>query len=78
MTGEKEVPENRPRHPNKEIEAVICAIEAQGWRVMKARKYYKTYCPCDLEHMHIIHLTPSGRMYVVNLRKWYERQPCWR
>ena len=28
----------RPRHPNKEIEAVIREAEASGWRVVKAGK----------------------------------------
>lgn len=77
MTGDKEVPDRRPRHPNKELEALICDVETHGWRVMKAKKYYKAYCPCDHEHMKIVHLTPSGRMYLVNLRKWFERQTCW-
>lgn len=77
MSGSKEVPANRPTHPDKDLEAVICDVEDHGWRVMKARKYYKAYCPCDSEHIKTIHLTPSGRMYIVQLKAWFQRQTCW-
>lgn len=38
----------RPRHPTKEIEELLRSLESQGWRVEKARKYFKAYCPCGL------------------------------
>lgn len=77
MVGRKGVPDNRPRHPDKDIEDLIRLAEARGWRIMKGRKYYKAYCPCDDEHIKTIHLSPSGTMYLVNLRKWFNRQTCW-
>jgi hypothetical protein len=67
---------SRPKHPNKDIEEVILLIEIYGWRVERGRKYYKCYCPCG-HHLKTIHLTPSGTGYVLNLRKWFQRQPCW-
>lgn len=66
----------RPRHPDKHIEAFMRVAEMRGWKITKGRKYYQAKCPCG-EHMKSIHLTPSGRMYLVNLRKWFDRQPCW-
>lgn len=67
----------RPRHPDKELEAIIQDLELRNWRVERGRKYYKAKCPCVKLHMKTIHLTPSGRMYSTNLRKWFERQSCW-
>lgn len=77
MGGNKQVPERRPRHPTKELEVLLRAAEAHGWRVVRARKYYEAYCPCDDLHIKVVHLTPSGRMYATNLRGWFERQACW-
>jgi len=77
VTGRKDVPANRPTHPDKDLEAVIQEIEARNWRVMKGRKYYKAYCPCEDEHIKTIHLTPSGRMYLAHLKSWFRKQTCW-
>ena len=35
----------RPRHPNKELEALLRSLEDQGWRVTRGKGYYKCYCP---------------------------------
>ena len=76
--GEKKVPEVRPKHPDKELEALLCDVEAHGWRIMKGKQYFKAYCPCADQHLKTIHLSPSGSMYLTNTRKWFERQPCWK
>jgi len=66
----------RPRHPRKEIEGVIRAAEARGWRFVKGRKYYKAYCACG-EHLYTVHLTPSDPWYVVHLKYRFARSSCW-
>lgn len=35
-------------------------------------------CPCPEMHQKTVKLTPSGSRYELNLRKWLERQSCWR
>lgn len=34
-----------PKHPWKDLEAVLRSLEAQGWRVTRGKGYYKCYCP---------------------------------
>lgn len=68
--------EDRPRHPNKELEQLLRLFEQQGWRVIKGRKYFKTYCPCEGKHKKTVHMTPSDPNYELNVRKWLQKQPC--
>lgn len=35
----------RPRHPHKEIEAVVAYAEALGWRVVMQGHWGRLYCP---------------------------------
>jgi hypothetical protein len=49
----------RPRHPDKDIEALLRSLEADEWRVIKGRKYFKAYRGCGV-HKKTIHITPSG------------------
>lgn len=67
----------RPKHPKKELEKVLLAAEAQGWRVEKTRKYYKMYCPCG-EHIKTVHLSPSDPNYQKNLLAELLRKTCWK
>jgi len=49
----------RPKHPRKELEAILVVIEDEGaWRVDKPGKYYRCRCPCG-QHSKYVHLTPS-------------------
>lgn len=70
---------SRPRHPNKELEAVLREAESRPkpWRVSKGKKYFKLWCACEAKHRRTVHLTPSDPHYERNLRQWLERQPCW-
>lgn len=67
----------RPRHPVKELEAVLRHAERLGWRVTKRKKYYKLYCPCEDKHRLTLHLTPSGGRYEMNWRKHATARTCW-
>jgi len=67
----------RPRHQDKDLEAVLRDAEVRDWQVTKDKKYFKLWCPCPGQHRKTVHLTPSGSRYEMNLRKWLERQPCW-
>lgn len=67
----------RPRHPGKELEALLRHAEAHGWRADKPSAYFRLRCPCG-SHQRRVHLTPSDPNYVLNARKWLERQPCWK
>jgi hypothetical protein len=59
---------SRPRHPRKELEALLKEAESNGWRVTKGRRYYTIWCPCPGRHRETVHLTPSGSNYERNLR----------
>lgn len=67
---------NRPRHPRKDLEALLREAEGNGWRVTKG-KYYIMWCPCALKHKRTVHLTPSDPGYVRNLLGWLRRETCW-
>jgi len=67
---------DRPKHPRKELEAVIREAEARGWRVSKGKGYFRMLCPCG-KHKKWVALTPSDPRYGTNLGKWLARQSCW-
>lgn len=64
-----------PKHPVKDIEIVLEEFASLGWTVERGRKYYSVKCPCG-DHYRHVHVTPSDRRYVMNLRSWLMRQPC--
>lgn len=65
----------RPRHPDKDIERFLQHIEERGWRVEKAKKYFRIYCPCqNSAHQRSVHLTPSDPRYLTNVQRWVARQ----
>jgi hypothetical protein len=69
----------RPRHPDKDLEEIIREAERHNWRASKGRKYFELLCPSKCgQHYRWVHLTPSDPHYALNLRKWLERQPCWK
>lgn len=67
---------DRPKHPVKELEALLRSAEEQGWTVTRGKKYYRCLCACG-EHLKTIHLTPSDPNYVRNHSAWFTRQACW-
>jgi hypothetical protein len=67
----------RPKHPIKELEAVLKAAEAQGWDVAK-NVYYKMKCPCPGKHLKTVHNTPSDPNYLRNLIGQLKRTTCWK
>lgn len=67
----------RPRHPDKDLEAVLREAERKNWRVTKAKKYYKMYCPCPRKCKKWVHLTPSDANYTRNLLSELRRATCW-
>jgi len=64
-----------PRHPKKDIEAVLIEFDLAGWTIDRSG-YYRAKCSCGL-HQKRIALTPSGSNYAKNLRQWLYRQPCY-
>ncbi len=66
----------RPRHPIKELEAVLEDAEDQGWRVWRGKRYYMMRCPCGI-HQKTVHLSPSDPNYTRNLTGWLKRAGCW-
>ena len=63
-------------HPNKELQALLLELDDAGWRITKGSRYYKVFCPCR-EHPPVnIHLTPSNRYYLNNIRKHLIRHTC--
>lgn len=68
----------RPRHPDKDLEAVLRRAEEQEWEVTKRpRRYFKMKCPCPTKHMQTVHLTP-GKAYLRNLLAELRRKTCWK
>jgi len=63
------------RHPRKELEEVLAAFHAAGWRIEDAGIYYRVKCPCG-DHQRSIHLTPSNPRYGRQAVNWMRRQPC--
>jgi hypothetical protein len=68
---------SRPRHPDKELEAIIREAEDGGWLADRPSAYFRLLCPCG-QHQRRVHITPSNPRYGLNLRMWLKRQPCWR
>jgi hypothetical protein len=68
----------RPKHPIKELEAILKAAEERGWRVKKGKGYYKMLCPCPRKHLKTVHLSPSDPNYERNLIGWLRRLACWK
>jgi hypothetical protein len=69
----------RPKHTDKDFEALLCSLERQHWRVPPPTRtgYYKVYCPCG-KHLKTIHLSPSDPRYLRNLMGWLKRTKCWK
>lgn len=65
-----------PKHPKKELEALLGEFHEASWRVERASKYYKVYCPCG-EHKRTVHVSPSNPKYAQNVIKWLYRQECY-
>lgn len=65
----------RPKHPDKDLEAVLRSAEKQGWKIEK-RKYFKMKCPCG-KHIKTVHMTPSNPKYCRELIQQLERATCW-
>jgi hypothetical protein len=68
---------SRPRHPVKELEALLQEAESQGWRAERGKGYYKLLCPNPCKCWKTVHLTPSGARYEENLRHKLARDTCW-
>lgn len=69
---------SRPKHQNKDLEAVLKSAERQGWRVNRGGKYFKMKCPCELRHLKTVHISPSDPNYGRNLLSKLNRDTCWK
>jgi len=67
----------RPKHTDKDLEAVLAEGEDLSWLVTKGKKYFKMKCPCG-KHIKSVHLSPSDPNYRRNLTGWLKRTGCWR
>lgn len=65
-----------PKHPRKELEALLREFDRASWRIEGRRKYYKVWCPCGA-HDRMVHMTPSSSNYAKNVRRWLSRQTCY-
>ena len=68
---------SRPRHPVKELEAVLREAEEKKRRVTKRNRYFMMWCPCAAKHMKTVHLSPSDPKYETNLRSYLRSRTCW-
>jgi hypothetical protein len=67
----------RPRHPVRELEAILKEAEERGWLVTRGNGYFKMACPCADKHLTWVHLTPSDSRYGRNKRSWLASRTCW-
>jgi hypothetical protein len=68
---------NRPKHPDKQFEALLREAEDRRWRVSRGKGYFKALCPCaDKTYISVV-LTPSSGRSLINTRKRFERASCW-
>lgn len=67
----------RPKHPVKELEALLREAESKGWSVDKGKGYFRLRCPCG-KHQTWVHLTPSNPHYEQEKRKKLQGTGCWR
>jgi len=68
----------RPKHPIKELEALLKEATKQGWRVEGGgNRYFKIKCPCPDKHMRMVHLSPSNPNYLRNTENWLTKRTCW-
>jgi hypothetical protein len=69
----------RPRHPVKELEAVLREAEEKKpkWRVTKRKRYFTLWCPCAAKHKKTVHLSPSDPNYETRLRSYLKSRTCW-
>jgi hypothetical protein len=44
----------RPKHPNKELEALLKYAEDHEWRADKPTAYFRLRCPCGM-HQRRVH-----------------------
>lgn len=67
------------RYGDKEIRELIKWFEEHGWTAIPpiGPGYASVRCPCG-SHQKQIHKTPSGARYLINTRKWGQRQTCWK
>lgn len=64
------------KHKNKDGEALLKELAAQGWKIKDPPKYYSVRCPCGA-HQRQVHLTPSDPNYWKNVLSWAKRCPNW-
>ncbi len=67
----------RPRHQDKDLEAVLSEAEGKKWRIRKGRKYCKMLCPNKCRCLKTVKLTPSDPNYLRNLLGQLGRATCW-
>jgi hypothetical protein len=67
----------KPKHTDKDLEALLKEAERKKWQVTKGKKYFKLWCPNDCKCRKTVHLTPSGANYETNLRHKLSRDTCW-
>jgi hypothetical protein len=69
---------SRPKHPRRELEAVLKEAEAKGWRVVQGGdQQFKMYCPNPCRCIKTVRRTPSGSRYEKNLRMQLRARTCW-
>lgn len=64
-----------PKHPKKELEAVLGESHEAGWSITKGKKCYKLKCPCG-NHMRSRHLSPSNPRYAQESLQYLCRYTC--
>ena len=49
----------RPKHQNKDYEALFVEAEANGWVIEKSKKHFTCKCSCADKHIVTVGSTPS-------------------
>ncbi|MBA8829702.1 hypothetical protein FB555_001818 [Alpinimonas psychrophila] len=64
------------RHPKKDLQALLLALDQSGWYILDPPTYYKALCPCPLRHRTTIHLSPSNPRYAKEKLRYLVSTTC--
>lgn len=68
----------RPRHNDKDLEAVLKLGEQRGWMIEGGgNKHFKMKCPNPCKCMKGVSTTPSNPNYLRDLMGQLRRATCW-
>lgn len=66
-----------PKHPDKDLQAVLVVFNENEWEIIRGNGYYKMRCPCGA-HKLTLHLSPSNPNHGKEKIQQMKRTDCYR